>query len=57
MRIDQIVEGINFEAVKRLLEVDVDNVDVEDRKSFKQLIKLIDDFHELESTVKGSEAE
>lgn len=56
-RIIQIVEGINFEAVKRLLEVGVDSVNVEDKRSFKQLLKLIDDFYELESTMKGSEVE
>ncbi len=52
-RIIQIIEGFDFEAVRKFLDIISNTCNIEDDKSFKQIIKLIDDLQELESTVKG----
>ena len=51
-RILEIVEGIDFEAIRKFLDMLSQTVNVED-ENYKQLIKLIDDLQELESNVMG----
>ncbi len=52
-RILEIVEGIDFEAIRKFLDMLSQTVNVEDDENYKQLIKLIDDLQELESNVMG----
>ena len=52
-RILEIVESVDFEAVRKFLDILSQTVNVEDDKNLHQLLKLIDDLQELESTIKG----
>jgi len=52
-RILQIVESVDFDAVRKFLDILSQTVNVEDDKNLQQLLKLIDDLQELESTIKG----
>ena len=52
-RILEIVENIDFNAVRNLLNIMSETCNVENDEVYKQILKLIDDLQELESTIKG----
>lgn len=52
-RILEIINSIDFEAIRKFLDILSQTVNVEDDKNLQQLLKLIDDLQELESTVMG----
>lgn len=52
-RIIEIIEDIDFDVVREFLNVFSETCNVGNDKGFHQLMKLIDDLQELESTVKG----
>ena len=52
-RILEIIISIDFEAIRKFLDILSQTVNVEDDKNLQQLLKLIDDLQELESTVMG----
>ena len=52
-RIIQIIESLDFEAIRKFLDIISQVCNIEDDKSFRQILKLIDGLQELESTVKG----
>lgn len=52
-RIIEIIENIDFDAVRKFLDIISQTVNIEDDKNLKQILKLIDDLQELESTIKG----
>ncbi len=52
-RILEIVENVDFNAVRKFLDIISQTINIEDDKNLKQILKLIDDLQELESTIKG----
>ena len=52
-RIIEIVENIDYNAVRNFLDIIGQTVNIENDEVFKQILKLIDDLQELESTIKG----
>ena len=52
-RILEIIYGVDFEAIRKFLDILSQTVNIEDDKNREQLLKLIDDLQELESTVMG----
>lgn len=52
-RILEITENIDFEAIRKFLDIISNVCNIEDDKSFRQILKLIDDLQELESTIMG----